>query len=235
MIYQLFFKDDQRGQLLETAPYQPLGLEPEVNPGISANCPELQDARARLLLREYAAMLWCWRNQETAFSDHQWIGFTSHRQFDKSVNKSRTFFAAEDIPDIAVLAKRFDILGFGYYRLGGLSLAQHSEHMDPGFDAYIRRIFPNIAQAVPDWYIETHSCLYCNYWIMRRERFVEYMEWSWPIVQLLLVWEKTDPNLQGPRGPLNLWFLGDIMERLVILWGFNKKVADISLAFGIKQ
>ena len=81
MIYQCYFKEDQRKQLFKSKPYKRFGLEPEVNPNLFLNCPELESKETRLQLVEYGALLWHWRN----FSESSWIGFTSYRQLVKSI------------------------------------------------------------------------------------------------------------------------------------------------------
>src|SRR5947209_19783424 len=82
MIHQCYFAATQRGELLDSPVYQGFGLEPEVNPQLIRNCPELEDAKTRQALVEYAAMLHLWRNPQE--DPDAWIGFTSYRQRDKS-------------------------------------------------------------------------------------------------------------------------------------------------------
>jgi len=64
MIHQCYFAEAQRVRLFQTPVYCGFGLEPEVNPDLARNCPELQEARNRPLLCEYAALLHLWRNPE---------------------------------------------------------------------------------------------------------------------------------------------------------------------------
>ena len=57
MIYQCYFKEDQKDKLFNSELYKPFGLEPEVNPDIVKNCPELENSSVRLNLAEYSAFL----------------------------------------------------------------------------------------------------------------------------------------------------------------------------------
>src|SRR5437764_506678 len=81
MIYQCYFHPSQQARLFHHPPYRPFGLEADVTPDITRNCPELQRPAHRLHLLEFAAMLHLWRNPPDDGDD--WIGFTSWRQLDK--------------------------------------------------------------------------------------------------------------------------------------------------------
>ena len=107
MIHQCYFAEAQRARLFQKPVYRGFGLEPEVNPELARNCPELQEARNRPLLCEYAALLHLWRNPE--LDPDPWIGFSSYRQLDKFP----TVFQSHQ--QIDRLLEGCDIVGWGGY------------------------------------------------------------------------------------------------------------------------
>ncbi len=212
MIYQLYAKPSNRARLFTQDPYVPFGLEPEVNPTIAYRCPELEDSDARWELREYAGMLHHWR---VPHDNDDWIGFTSWRQLDKFP----TVFLPGDRGKISELLRDHDMLGFAKYRFN-YSLAQQTTACCgfPEFDKCLRKL---VSEPPARWYTDRESCLYCNYVIMKKTTFNEYMAWSAPRVLSTL----RQPEYRGTART------GNMMERLLIIWAYGKRVRDVTWEF----
>jgi len=212
MIYQFYAKPGHRARLFPLDPYVGFGLEPEVNPTIAYRCPELEDERTRWELREYTGMLHLWR---VSHDDDDWIGFTSWRQLDKFP----TVFSPGDRGRIRELLGQYDILGFAKYRFN-CTLAQQAAgwcHF-PDFDRCLRAL---VGTPPTQWYSDRESCLYCNYVIMKKTSFYEYMAWSAPLVLGTL----SKPEYRGVART------GNMMERLLIIWAYGKRVLDVTREF----
>jgi hypothetical protein len=64
---------------------------------------------------------------------------------------------------------------------------------------------------------------YANYWILRKYRFAQFMEWSWPIVQAALIAEH--PYKEAPdrgRWDDRRKRVGYFAERLFIIWSMRE-------------
>src|SRR5437588_820896 len=118
MIYQCYFAPTQREKLFASPVYRGLGLEPDVNPELTRNCPELEGAKNRTALVEYGAMLHLWRNPPE--DRDPWIGFTSYRQVDK-FPQSPVFASAQQISE---LLNGTDVVGWGGYQFHDVNTAR---------------------------------------------------------------------------------------------------------------
>lgn len=214
MVYQLYAKPRHLARCFARDPYVTFGVETAVNPYLTFRCPELEDAHVRRALLEYTALLNLWR---TPVDDDDWIGFTSYRQLDKVP----TVFCREDRPVIYRLLGSHDILGWGHYHFGHMTLAAQAESCQPDFDRFLR----TVVTPEPAWYAVHESCLYCNYWLTARTTFDRYMDWSWPRLRQLLGEAEGDrATWFGPRGVNGLCLFSDIMERLPILWSMAERL-----------
>jgi FkbM family methyltransferase len=222
MIHQCYFDDSQRGRLFASPLYRGFGLYSSVNPDIARNCPELSDPNAQAALSEYGAMLHLWRNPD--LDPDPWIGFTSYRQTDKFP------IVFGDRHAIAACLEEFDVLGWAAYEffdaVSGrpLSMAEQGEWEHPGITMCIWRLLMAWNEPLPRDYM-TGSCggVYCNYWLMAREHFHEYMNWSYPLVRHCL--DHPDDFIRShPRAPAYL------VERLFICWCelSRKKVLNVA-------
>jgi hypothetical protein len=209
MIYQCYFAEAHRSRLFQLPLYSGFGLEPEVNPDIAKNCPELEDPSSRALLCEYAAMLHLWRNSFLA-DPHGWVGFTSYRQLDKV----QTIFTDEQI--IIEGLTSYDILGWGFLEFFDgpsqqpVSVAWQGEVCHPGLSEMLNRILSLTNENIPRQYLNDNVGLFCNYWIMSKANFEEYMNWSYPLVQWAL---QHNPYYTSDRRAVSY-----IAERLFIIW-----------------
>ncbi len=180
MIHQCYFRADQRDHLFSHAPYQPFGLELQVNETLIERCPELKDAAARLALVEYAAMLYHWR--DCAADQDDWIGFTSYRQLAKSQ------FVFRDKSDVVAGLTHSDVLSWGIWDASRMQLAwlrgaaAQAEIASPMLHQFTLDVLAYFGVKLPAAYLAGHCIPLANYWALRRDQFARYMNWSWPIV-----------------------------------------------------
>lgn len=218
MIYQCYFAPEHRQRLFSQGPYVGFGLEPEVNPTLLRNCPELADAKVRMALAEYGAMLHLWRNPPD--DGHSWIGFTSYRQLEK------TPVGFQHAADVESLLNGNDILSWYVWDLGAVTyrgltgLAAHSDALHPGLHGFILEMLGENGVAVPEGYYTQRFVPYANYWALHKPLFSKFMAWSWPIVQSALGRKHPYLDLPSPRGERDnkARAVGYFMERLFILW-----------------
>jgi hypothetical protein len=218
MIYQCYFKPEQKQKLFSESVYAGFGLEPEVNDQLFKNCPELQDKHTRLQLTEYACFLWHWRNPEA--DKDNWFGTTSYRQLDK------TPFKFENSLILDEYTKNNYIVVWGVYKLmnsNGLpiSLAKQSDICHPGINNFIEIVLKRHGEKIPKYYYELSKGAYANYWAMNKKMFNEYMEYSWPLVSWALnnqesfdYFKKDMPGITVTKEKA----VGYFMERLFLIW-----------------
>lgn len=218
MVHQCYFLPEQRSRLFQTEPYSPFGLEPDVNSSLFENCPELVDPSTRLALVEYAAMLHHWRNPSKDTND--WIGFTSHRQLDKS---AVVFARSAEITDRLHTA---DIVAWyvwdvSHLRHGWLrGAAAQGELASPRLHSFTVDVLKAFGIGLPASYHEGFDVVFANYWAMSRDNFTKFMSWSWPIIEHALALDH--PYKQHSHG-LNERdhkgkSAGYFMERLFVAW-----------------
>jgi hypothetical protein len=203
MIHQCYFRPDQVGALFQHEPYTGFGLEPEVNPDITAACPELRSKAARTAVLEHAAFLWHWRNPRDT---DPWIGFTSYRQLGKGYP-----FVFRDRAQVESALAPVDIACWGGLRFN-VTLSQQAEMYHPGINEYLGRLFGAFHEVVPRHYHVEKEGGFANYWVMRREDFERYMEWFTP----KMVWCLAHANL--PYAQAEPRWLSYVLERLFIIW-----------------
>ena len=227
MIYQCYHAPDNKQTLFNSPVYCGFGLEPDVNPNLANNCPELEDPAIRRALTEYSAMLHLWRNPSEDCDD--WIGFTSYRQLMKTSFVFRSRF------HVSRKLWRTSFAGWGFYKVGryrfkGLSgAAAQAERAHPGIMALLERMADLFDFEISNRFYTDSRVLYCNYWVMKKAYFNQYMEWSWPKVKWCLEHQSEDPFL-NQRVPgdeqmaarngseVSGKAVGYVMERLFILW-----------------
>jgi FkbM family methyltransferase len=213
VIHQCYFEASQRARLFASPLYRGFGLYPAVNPDITRNCPELANPAHQPLLSEYAALLHLWRNPE--LDPDPWIGFTSYRQLDKFPT------IVEDRQAVERALTQADILGWGFYAFTDaatgrpLTLAEQGERSHPGITSALWQLFLRCHEPMPVGYFTETSGLFCNYWVMGKLAFDEFMRWSWPLVRWAL--NHPDPfRLSHPRS------LSYLAERLFICWYLSR-------------
>lgn len=210
MIYQCYFRPEQRDRLFGNAAiYRGFGLEPEVNPDLTLNCPELASADVRLQLVDFAAMLHMWRNPP--LDDHHWIGFTSYRQPEK------VSFTWENQSTIEELLAGHDVLHWGRLSFDK-SLSEQAEACHPGINCFMSRMLRDLGEPFPTRYLVDQAGFYIDYWIMSRDRFDQHMTWLAPFIQYGLERLTSDPYLKShPKA------LAYVLERLFVIWYYNTK------------
>jgi hypothetical protein len=229
VIHQCFFEPSQLQHVFQTEPYRPFGLEPAVNATLTSNCPELENADTRMALAEYGAMLHLWRNPD--LDSDPWIGFTSYRQ----LTKTTAAFALKK--DVEALLQRGEYLSWYMWSLAGVDesgltgLAGHSEVNHPGIHRFILDIFAQFDIPLPRGFYDAPLVPFANYWVMSRERFDQFMQWSWPLLSYAL--SMSHPYLSSPS-PLGKRdnkerAIGYFMERLFVLWTFIEKLKGVAV------
>jgi hypothetical protein len=217
MIYQCYFKKEQEQNLFSPDCYQGFGLEPELNSTLFKNCPELKDAKTRLALTEYACFLWFYRNLDCLEGDY--FGTTSYRQ----LIKQPTIFESQDHLDSLKDPKKIVTWGMtelleqeGY----PLPISIQTEIAHPGMTSYINEILDEVPE---EWY-SCNKVIFANYWYMHKDLFVDFMDFSWPLVQQALKDQKHPYFSQEHKfGADKRKAVGYFMERLFILWTFKRK------------
>src|SRR5262249_47740969 len=92
-----------------------------------------------------------------------------------------------------------------------ITLAEHAERCHPGINSAIWRLLLLRNESMPLHYLTGDTGLYCNYWVMSKENFNEYMNWSYPLVRWCLV-HPDGYCLSHPRA------VAYLAERLFICW-----------------
>jgi len=232
MIYQCYFAKEHEHSLFPLEPYRGFGLEPEVNSRLLENCPELASPFIRKQLTEYACLLWHWRNND----GDSWFGTTSFRQLMKfpHVFQSRN--------QISELVKDHGIVAWGQYRMVDevgrpISLKEQTEICHKGLNDFMEECMIACGEEVPKDWSTKDTGFFANYWVMRRDLFESYMEYSWPIVKWALENVKDSDFIKkqaiyGTVHPDKA--VGYLMERLFLMWylkegitPYNPSVAQV--------
>lgn len=224
MIYQCFFRNEHRARLFDAEPYASLGLEPDVNERLCEVSPELSDAATRLQLVEYGGFLHLWRRIQD--NPHDWIGFTSWRQLDKSPVVFQT------IAEVEAALEGVDYIAWAPWDVGQLQhgwlrgLAAHSEISHPHMHSFIVELLRDAGEVLPRAYSHDRIVPYANYWAMSNTLFDDYMRWSWPIVQRALTKQHIYVNYIPPwdhKGDVRK-SIGYVVERLFIVWAMKRSL-----------
>lgn len=229
MIYQCFYKRIQASRLFKTECYKPFGLEPNLNQSLFKNCPELECENNRESLNEYACFLWFFRNQDMLDSH---FGSTSFRQLSKS---KRVF---KNMGNLKKRCGESNIVTWNLSRNTDssdhpipVSLATEAHH--PHMSSYIRHIFKKLGYQVPPrWYSDT-DCIYANYWYLSKSLFIDFMEYSLPVIELALEDFKNFSHAFFTKGedihnPSNRR-VGYLAERIFIIWYYHRSLDVVNL------
>lgn len=227
MIHQCYFAPEHAAQLFDAEPYQPFGLEPAVNVDLTKNCPELSDTDTRVALSEYGAMLHHWRNP--GLDSDGWIGFTSYRQ----LAKTATGFRSKR--DVESLLVHGDYVTWYMWWLGDTKVerlrgtAAQAEANHPGIHQFTRDVFSHFELDIPASYSEPSFAPFANYWVMSRERFTQFMTWSWPIVRHALTLKHPYLSTPSPLGVRDnkRRAIGYFMERVFVLWTHFERLRPV--------
>ena len=161
-------------------------------------------------------MIYLWKNN---IDNDNWIGFTSHRQ----KNKSSFILDEKNISKVLDLLKKYDIFCFHYLEFNS-TISEQAESCHPKINKYIQYLFEEIYnQIIPNEYYTNNCGCFANYWIMSKNNFNEFMDWSYPKVLKIVELSKTQEYFSLGRHSSNS---GYIIERLFILWYmiYNKKI-----------
>ncbi|MEH6552262.1 MAG: hypothetical protein V7744_19970 [Pseudomonadales bacterium] len=234
MIYQCYFQQNQRERLFQQDPYMGFGLEPEVNLTVTMNCPELSGRSGRMAMVEYGCFLHIWRNIDSYNDD--WFGFTSYRQLEK------TSFMFRSSAEVSAVLDGCDIAGWGWMDLNKTNQisdylastlkgpAFQAEYYHPGMMIFLESLFCGQGQRLPQEFYSAEKALYANYWVMRRELFLDFMAWSWPIIKVGLAADHSYKYQVSTDGNNTEKAMGYVIERLFIIWYMmrNLDLKDLS-------
>lgn len=203
MIYQLYYKDDQ-------------GILPFGNQYIKFDLANITENRYLPAIQsEYCGMLYHYYNPDK----YDWIGFTSCRQLKKGYKGILKY----DIKDITYQVQKYDILTWGYLCCGDTKFCYKKDISDlfnqtEFFHKGLMRLM-NIAltqfnhRNLIELFKNTSCGIFSNYWLMSKENFNQFIEWSKPIVS----WMVSNPKLYNTStGHYNT--VGWIIERMFIYW-----------------
>jgi hypothetical protein len=222
LIYQCYFRSDQRSRLFRTECYEGFGLEPDVNDRLTLNCPELASSETRLALTEYACLLWFWRNRDEIGDD--WFGTTSYRQLEKVP------FIASGQDELYSLCDKDAVNTWGYVILRDsknypLPISLQTEMHHPGMTSYLTHIFQKFNRRFPDAWFNLTEVVFANYWLLSNPLFFDFMEYSWPLVSDALNCQDHFYFRQDMRfGAEKKKAVGYFIERLFILWCIDRRL-----------
>jgi hypothetical protein len=201
-------------------PYRGFGLEPDVNAALLDTCPELAEESTRIALCEYTAFLYWWRRLDE--DGDEWIGFTSYRQLDKS---AVVFQSKQEVVD---QLQGVDMLAWHGCSVGNVrsrrlrGTAAQSE-LGHGLHQFTLDMLRPFGIKLPSAYQTDPIAPYASYWVLRKARFAQFMQWSWPIVQAALARRHRYKEVPS-RG---YWDdqrkrVGYFAERLFIIWSMQE-------------
>jgi len=147
-----------------------------------------------------------------------WIGFTSYRQLDKTpiIFKNKPVFEN-------MLYGCGGFAGWGFY-MSRTNCANLSELCHPHILSFIYHVFSHFGIRLPERFYSEKQILFANYWAMRKDYFVDFMSWSWPIMQFAMT-QNQHPYAQAESSIKSVnrkrW-IGYFMERLFIIWYMSR-------------
>jgi len=213
MIYQFYFLPEQKNKLFNLPLYRGFGLEPEVNPNITKNCPELESPLHRKQIVSFGGMFHLWRNMPN--DGHDWIGFTSYRQLDKS----KVIFKEEY--EITEKLKDSDIISWQYCFFD-IDLASSSEEIHQGIMNFIVN---ELGIKISKSFYECGDGAFAEYYAMKKNLFNDFMVWLEPVLQYGLFLVDGIYRREAQIGGLSNHYLltasnalGFALERLFIVW-----------------
>jgi hypothetical protein len=169
---------------------------------------------------EYCGMIYAWYDTNNI---NDWIGFTSCRQINKGFYKTVDLNNAE----ISDVLQNYDIITWGWLCNNDKRFAS-SKAITSLFDQaefFHRGIMTlmNVAlihfneKLLLDLFMNNSCGIFCNYWLMSKNNFNEFMSWSFPIVQ----WMVNNPKLYDTNGG-HYNIVGFIIERMFIYWYLSR-------------
>jgi hypothetical protein len=167
---------------------------------------------------EYSSMIYLYKNN---IDEDNWIGFTSHKQFIK--NKSNFILDESNYLDTLEKLNNYDILCWHYLQFN-ISISQQAEKYHKNINNNITFLFNEIyKESIPQNFYGDNCGCFANYWIMTKQNFYEFMDWSYPKVQKIVELSNKISDLKLGKHYCNSNF---IIERLFLLWymKFNKIV-----------
>lgn len=203
MIYQLYFKDDHNIQPFSEL-YQKIDLsvikEKKYLPSTNM---------------EYTAMCYYWLNPDS----YSWIGFTSCRQIIKGFQST--------IKDSCIIdnLKNYDIITWGLlynydkifcHKSIAKNIFDQSEIYIPGIMQRMIKVFNVFNESgaeLKDIFKSVTKAIFCNYWIMNKHNFTDFMAWSYP----MCVYMTKHPTIYCSNNT-HYDYIGHIIERLFIYW-----------------
>lgn len=203
MIYQLFYKHDHKVECFNPN-YCKLDLSTITD---ETYLPSIQS--------EYCGMLYVWMNQ---LDKDGWIGFTSCKQFKKRFVNIVTYRPNE----IENTLQNYDIITWGFLCKQDSRFARYSfidnlfdqaEYFHPGLMNMMDKVLNEFGYSdIIQIFKSTECGIYANYWLMSKDNFNTFMEWSFPIVKYMV----KNAGCNASMGHYNS--IGFAVERMFIYW-----------------
>jgi hypothetical protein len=216
MIYQFYYGNNR----VQKTPFSPLYVEFDLA--------AINDPTCLLPIgTEYVGFIHCWKNK---LDNDSWIGFTSHRQIEKSgifvhygQQPANYIFRSRDF--IENKLKNVDILTWGWQHFK--SLEYQAEESDPGITEATLKVYDVFDRCYPLEFSKKTSGIFANYWIMSKDNFNKFMEWSYPLAQWMVEHHREDPFYSLEREHRS--GVGAILERMFMQWYIlhNKSIFDV--------
>lgn len=160
------------------------------------------------LKMEYTGMIYVWKNN---LDNHDWIGFTSYRQ----LKKSSFILDNKNVNSTISLLNKYDILCFLWLKFS-TSISEQAEKYHKHITKNIKYLFSEIYnEPIPASYYKDSCGCFANYWIMSKDNFNNFMEWSYPKVIDIIKLSKNKKYFSLGKHTSNA---GYIIERLFIIW-----------------
>jgi len=176
------------------------------------------------LKMEYSGMIYLWKNK---LDDDNWIGFTSYRQ----KTKSPFVLDNSNYTETINLLKKYDILCF-LNLIFDISLYEHTNKKHARMNSWMEYLFKKyFDEELPKAYKQINCGCYANYWIINKENFHEFMQWSYPKV-LKIVELSNSINYFAINNHYS--HSGYLIERLFIIWYMKYQKTIFSLFDKIK-
>ncbi len=187
MIYQLFDTSEAHDQCAWKKPgIRPLGIGAAVDFCQAHECLHAARGQDHIhglygLLNDWTAIYWLWKNLKSLGDPHDWIGLSDIRRPCPS-------FMVEDTKSVESLLEYYDILA---WNPSVCSLEKEDKEQHPGLTHTILAcISACYGQSMCDQGAVLASNLFIhpfsNCFVMKKDRFAQYAEWSWGILQLLV-------------------------------------------------
>jgi hypothetical protein len=213
VIYQFYFQKDQI--CFNHDLYRPFGLYPEVNDQMSIVCPEIETEKQFKQLNENSGILFLGR--QLPDDTHTWIGFTSYAQLKKCD------YIFDDNQFIERKLEECDAIAW-YQQYVPKTIVYKFESPHPCIHSFLIKMFYDLGEEMPSYYFAAKRGAWCNYWIMKKENFLEYHEWYSKFVLYCLEAIKNPDASQQFFLDYYDRHIGNLLELVFQIWCYKNKL-----------